>query len=67
MAKTIFLAGATGVIGLPVVHAEAAAHAALLALEQNESGIFNIADDYAELKTDKAKYKLHWDAAFRLN
>ena len=53
--------------GLPVVHAEAAAHAALLALEQNESGIFNIADDYAELKTDKAKYKLHWDAAFRLN
>ena len=39
----------------PPVHAEAAAHAAVLALQCEQSGIYNAADDDARLSSEKAK------------
>ena len=50
----------------PPVHAEAAAHAALLALQCEQSGIYNAADDDARLSSEKAKRELGFDAGFRL-
>lgn len=48
------------------VHVEAAAWAALLAVQQSASGIFNIAEDGNEVSSDKAKRELSWSAAMRL-
>ena len=50
----------------PPVHAEAAAHAAVLALQCEQSGIYNAADDDARLSSEKAKRELGFDAGFRL-
>ena len=50
----------------PPVHAEAAAHAAGLALQCEQSGIYNAADDDARLSSEKAKRELGFDAGFRL-
>ena len=50
----------------PPVHAEAAAHAAVVALQCEQSGIYNAADDDARLSSEKAKRELGFDAGFRL-
>ena len=47
------------------VHVEAAAHAALLAIERGGPGIYNVADDIAFVSTAKARRRLGWDPAFR--
>lgn len=51
--------------GMPSVNADAAVNAAFLAVSQNESGIFNIADDSPLISSDKAKAELGWSADFR--
>ncbi len=49
----------------PSVHVDAAAYAALLAIDQGEPGAFNIADPNDEVSTDKAVAALGWRADFR--
>jgi nucleoside-diphosphate-sugar epimerase len=46
--------------GASPVRVEAAAYAALLALEKNASGVFNIAEDNAEVDSSRAKRELGW-------
>jgi nucleoside-diphosphate-sugar epimerase len=50
----------------PVVHVDAAASAALLAIERGRSGIYNIAEDIDYLRTEKAQRELGWVPEFRL-
>jgi nucleoside-diphosphate-sugar epimerase len=50
----------------PTVHADAAAHASLLAIERARSGIFNIADDNSVVSTEKARSVLGWTPSFRM-
>jgi nucleoside-diphosphate-sugar epimerase len=50
----------------PSVHVDAAAHAALLAVDTGAPGIYNIAEDDGSASSDKAKRELGFDAAFRL-
>jgi hypothetical protein len=52
--------------GATPVHVDAAAHAALLAIERAQPGIFNIAESDAVLSTEKARLQLGWDSNFRL-
>jgi len=47
------------------LHVADAARAALLALRHPAGGIFNIAEDSAEVSTEKAKRELGWHAAAR--
>lgn len=47
------------------VHVQAAAHAAVLAIEQGRPGLYNVADDNALVATAKAREQLGWDPAFR--
>ena len=49
----------------PVVHVDAAASAALLAIDKGQAGIYNIAEPSAYLNVDKARSELGWDPAFR--
>ncbi|WP_076997614.1 NAD(P)-dependent oxidoreductase [Variovorax sp. KK3] len=51
--------------GASPVHVEAAAWAALLALQRGAAGIFNIAEDGAVVNSDKAKAELGWRADLR--
>jgi nucleoside-diphosphate-sugar epimerase len=51
--------------GVSPLHVDAAAHAALLAVEKNARGVFNIAEPNAYADTIKAASVLGWDAAFR--
>ena len=51
----------------PPVHAEAAAHAAVLALQCEQSGIYNAADDDARLSSEKAKRELGLMRGFGCN
>jgi nucleoside-diphosphate-sugar epimerase len=53
--------------GDPPVHVDAAAYAALLALDHGAPGIYNIADDGTSVRTDKAKRELRWDPRFRMH
>lgn len=46
--------------GASPLHVEAAAHAALLALAHSPGGIYNIAEDRAEVSSDKARRELGW-------
>lgn len=48
------------------VHIDAAAYAAVLAVETEHTGIYNIADENGLVSTDKARRELDWSAAFRL-
>lgn len=48
------------------VHPDAAAHAALLAIDRAAPGIFNIAEPNAYAATDKAQRELGWDPKFRV-
>ena len=52
--------------GSTPIHVDAAAQAALLAIEREADGIFNIAEPTPHLATDKARRTLGWDPAFRL-
>jgi nucleoside-diphosphate-sugar epimerase len=47
------------------VHVDAAAYAALLALERGAPGIYNIVEDGTAARNDKAKRELRWNPAFR--
>jgi nucleoside-diphosphate-sugar epimerase len=51
----------------PVLHVDAAAYAALLALEGSKSGVFNIAEDCDLVSNRKARNELGWDPALRLD
>jgi nucleoside-diphosphate-sugar epimerase len=51
----------------PSLHVDAAAYAALLAIDHGEPGVFNIADPYDDVLTDKAIAALFWRADFRLD
>ncbi|MES2007650.1 MAG: NAD(P)-dependent oxidoreductase [Pseudomonadota bacterium] len=51
--------------GSSPLHVEAAAFAALLALERGTSGIYNIAQDDAEVTSAKAKRELGWSQDLR--
>src|SRR5271167_2419128 len=46
----------------PAVHVDAAAYAALLAIDHGEPGAFNVADRNDEVSTDKATAALGWRA-----
>jgi nucleoside-diphosphate-sugar epimerase len=50
----------------PTVHVDAAAYAALRAVDHGEPGIFNIADACDEVSTAKATAQLGWRADFRI-
>lgn len=48
------------------VHVDAAASAALLAVEKHATGTFNVADPNGYAATDKACAELSWNAGFRI-
>ncbi|TPJ25314.1 NAD(P)-dependent oxidoreductase [Mesorhizobium sp. B2-7-2] len=50
----------------PAVHVDAAAYAALLAVERGAQGAFNVAEPNRHIATDKAVGELGWRAGFRL-
>jgi nucleoside-diphosphate-sugar epimerase len=50
----------------PVVHVDAAAHAALLTLQTGATGIFNLVEDGAGVANAKARTRLGWSPDFRL-
>jgi nucleoside-diphosphate-sugar epimerase len=50
----------------PTVHVDAAAYAALLAIDHGAPGAYNLADPNDELSTDKATAALGWRADFRV-
>ena len=52
--------------GSAPLHVDAAAHAALLAIEGAKPGIFNIAEDTGYVSIAKARGELGWDPGFRL-
>lgn len=58
--------GVDGAPNAPAVHVDAAAHAALLAVQHAVSGIFNIADDNSVVSTEKARSLLGWSPSFRV-
>lgn len=51
--------------GAAPVHVDAAAHAALLAIDRARPGIYNIAEPNGLVAIDKARQELGWDPAFR--
>ena len=51
----------------PALHVDAAAAAAVLALEKAQRGIYNIAEPSGYLSTEKARRELGFDANVRLN
>ena len=51
----------------PSVHVDAAAYAALLAIDHGEPGTFNVADPNDEVSTGKATAALGWRADFRMD
>jgi nucleoside-diphosphate-sugar epimerase len=51
----------------PTVHVDAAAYAALLAIDHGQPGPFNVADPNDEAATDKATAALGWRADFRVD
>ena len=64
-----FYGPGTGVDAAPVppaLHVDAAAYAALLALDRGSTGIFNIAEPNDHVATEKARKELGWRADFRL-
>ncbi|MDX8528745.1 NAD(P)-dependent oxidoreductase [Mesorhizobium sp. MSK_1335] len=50
----------------PAVHVDAAAYAALLAVERGAQGAFNVAEPNGHVTTDKIVSELGWHAGFRL-
>jgi nucleoside-diphosphate-sugar epimerase len=58
--------GGDGPAGPAPVHVDAAAQAALLAIERAGPGVFNIAEDSGFVSIVKARRELGWDPDFRL-
>ena len=52
---------------MPALHVDAAASAALLAIEKARRGIYNIAEPNGYLSTDKARREFSFDPSFRLS
>ena len=52
--------------GVPPLHVDAAASAALLGIERGSPGVYNIAEPGPYLDIDKARRELGWDPAFKL-
>jgi nucleoside-diphosphate-sugar epimerase len=50
----------------PAIHIDAAAQAAVLALDNAKHGIYNVAEDDAGLSSEKAKREFGFDPSFRL-
>lgn len=48
------------------VHVDAAAHAALLAVDTPHAGIFNVAEEKGLVSSERARHLLGWNPAFRL-
>jgi nucleoside-diphosphate-sugar epimerase len=51
----------------PALHVDAAAFAALLAIDRGDPGVINITDPNDEVSTDKARAELGWRADFKWN
>src|SRR6185312_11930968 len=51
-----------GIVGTVLLHVDAAAFAALLAVQHRAEGIFNVAERGGDVTTDKAESVLHWSA-----
>jgi nucleoside-diphosphate-sugar epimerase len=49
------------------VHVDAAAHAAVLAIDRGQPGPYNIAQPNEHIATDKARAELGWDPDFRIS
>jgi hypothetical protein len=47
------------------LHVEAAAYAALLALQRGNAGVYNVAQDVAEVTSAKARRELDWSPDMR--
>ena len=58
--------GADNPAGTSPLHVEAAAYAALLALQRGKAGVYNVARDEAEVTSAKAKRELGWSPDMRL-
>lgn len=58
--------GSEGPRGATPLHVDAAAHAALLAIDRGTPGVYNIAEPNDLIATDKARRDLAFDAGFRL-
>jgi nucleoside-diphosphate-sugar epimerase len=58
--------GADKPTGTGILHIDAAANAAVLAMTRGGAGIYNIAEDDGEVAIDKARRELGFDPAFRL-
>jgi len=59
--------GADSAAGKPsALHVDAAAYAALLAVDRGAPGIYNVAEPSWQVTGDKVRRELGWDAAFRL-
>ncbi|HSY39871.1 MAG TPA: NAD(P)-dependent oxidoreductase [Polyangia bacterium] len=52
--------------GAPPLHVDAAAGAALLAIERGSPGVYNVAEPGPTTDVDKARRELGWDPTFRL-
>ena len=52
--------------GKPALHVDAAAQAAVLALNRGAPGVYNIADDDGAVSIEKARRDLGFDPSFRL-
>jgi nucleoside-diphosphate-sugar epimerase len=57
----------TNMAEVPALHVDAAASAALLAIEKARRGIYNLAEPSGYLSTEKVRRELGFDASFRLN
>jgi nucleoside-diphosphate-sugar epimerase len=57
----------TNAAEMPALHVDAAAWAAVLAIEKARRGIYNIAEPSGYLSTEKARRELGFDASVRLN
>lgn len=51
--------------GRPGVHVDAAANAAVLAIDRGSPGVYNVADPSPYLSIEKATSELFWDPGFR--
>jgi nucleoside-diphosphate-sugar epimerase len=49
------------------VHVDAAAHAAVLAIDRGQPGTYNIAQPNVHIATEKARAELGWDPDFRIS
>ena len=63
-ARTVAVANSTA--DTAAAHVDAAAYAALRAIDHGEPGLFNIADPNDAVSTQKAMTQLGWRADFRI-